>query len=90
MLKAGKKPEDITYDYAQEEVAANAGFDMTTEGKSKEDIMLREDLITLLPLLHEANAISEELNKKASCWTYTGHDLVSVNWQHLQIYRSHW
>lgn len=56
----------VTYDQAQEEVAANSGFDMTTEGKSKEDILLREDLITLMPMIHEANAMSEELNKKVS------------------------
>ena len=64
MAKAGKKPPPISYDTAQEEVAANSGFDMTTEGKSKSDFLLREDLITLIPMLHEANAISEELNKK--------------------------
>ena len=45
-------------------MAANFGFDMTTEGKTNDDILLREDLLTLLPMLHEANAMSEELNKK--------------------------
>ncbi len=64
LLASGKKPAVITYDCAQEEVAASSGFDMTTEGKSKEDILLREDLITLMPMIHEANAMSEELNKK--------------------------
>ena len=64
LLKAGSKPGSVTYDRAQGEIAANSGFDMTTEGKSKEDILLQEDLITLLPMVYEANAISEELNKK--------------------------
>lgn len=72
--KAGKKPEIITYDCAQEEVATNSGFDMTTEGKTKDDIVLRENLLTLIPMLHEANAMSEELNKKvAFSWSV-------VNW----------
>lgn len=62
--KAGKKHSPITYDLAQEEVAASSGFDMTMEGKTTDDILLREDLITLMPMLHEANAMSEELNKK--------------------------
>ena len=66
LLKTGKKATNITYDFAQEELAANSGFDMSTEGKTKDDIMLREDLLTLMPMLHEANAMSEELNKKAS------------------------
>ena len=64
ILATGQKPPAITYDCAQEEVAANSGFDMTTEGKSKDDILLREDLITIMPMIHEANAMSEELNKK--------------------------
>ena len=65
---------------AQEEVAASSGFDMSTEGKTKEDIVLREDLLTLMPMLHEANAISEELNKKVTtdspCITWNGRTLV--------------
>lgn len=64
MSKAGHTPPTVSYDSAQEEIAANSGFDMTTEGKNKEDIDLQEDLITLVPMIHEANAISEELNKK--------------------------
>ena len=64
LAKAGEKPSPVTYDQAQEEVAVSSGFDMSTEGKTKDDIMLREDLITLIPMLHEANAMSEELNKK--------------------------
>ena len=62
--KAGKKPQTITYDFAQGEIATSSGFDMSTEGKSKEDILLQEDLIALMPMVYEANAISEELNKK--------------------------
>lgn len=59
------KPANITYDSAQKEIASRSGFDMTLEGKSREDILLQEDLITLMPMVCEANAISEELSKKA-------------------------
>ena len=75
LLTSGQKPGLVTYDSAQEEVAANSGFDMTTEGKSKDDIMLREDLITIMPMIHEANAMSEELNKKVNGWTMRPGDL---------------
>lgn len=67
LVKAGSKPATITYDTAQEEVAVSSGlYQMGTEGKTKEDIdlVLREDLVTIMPMLHEANAMSEELNKK--------------------------
>ena len=66
MQKTGKKPQTITYDFAQGEIATSSGFDMSTEGKSKEDILLQEDLIALMPMVYEANAISEELNKKVN------------------------
>ena len=67
LVASGEKPRAITYDFAQGEMASSSGFDMTTEGKSKEDILLQEDLIKLMPMIYEANAMSEELNKKASC-----------------------
>ncbi|XP_062517829.1 kinesin-like protein KIF28P isoform X2 [Corticium candelabrum] len=62
--KAGVKLKNVTYDMAQEEIAQNSGFDMQTDGKSKEDILLMEDLVALVPMVNEANAMSEELNKK--------------------------
>ena len=31
-----------------------------------DDLLLQEDLIQILPMVNEANAISEELNKKAN------------------------
>ena len=64
LLASGQKPQQITYDFAQGEIASSSGFDMTTEGKSKEDMLLQEDLIALMPMVYEANAISEELDKK--------------------------
>ncbi len=64
LVKSGKKPAAVTYDLAQGEIASNSGFDMSTEGKSKEDLLLQQDLISLMPMVYEANAISEELNRK--------------------------
>lgn len=64
LATTGEQPKPVTYDAAQGEIAAGSGFDMTTEGKSKDDILLQEDLIELMPMVLEANAISEELNKK--------------------------
>ncbi|XP_064643927.1 kinesin-like protein KIF28 isoform X2 [Lineus longissimus] len=55
---------DITYEMASEEIAANSGFDMKTENKSKEEMLLQEDLVEMLPAVEEANAISVELDKR--------------------------
>ncbi|XP_033639651.1 kinesin-like protein KIF28P [Asterias rubens] len=62
--KAGMKEERVTYDTAQEEIAQNAGFDMMKgPDKSKDDLLLQEDLVQLMPMVNEANAMSEELKK---------------------------
>ncbi|XP_033624378.1 kinesin-like protein KIF28P [Asterias rubens] len=53
----------VTYDSAQEEIAKKNGFDMTSN-KSKDDLLLQEDLVELIPAVEEANAISEELDQK--------------------------
>ncbi|XP_070565342.1 kinesin-like protein KIF28P isoform X2 [Ptychodera flava] len=64
-IKAGKQEEKVTYDQAQAEIAENSGFHMEKgPGKSKDDIIFQEDLIEIMPLVSEANAISEELDKK--------------------------
>ncbi|XP_035688755.1 kinesin-like protein KIF28P [Branchiostoma floridae] len=62
--KSGKKVEKVTYESAQEEIAQNTGFDMDKEGKSKNEMLLQEDLIAMMPMVNEANAMSEELDKK--------------------------
>jgi len=80
--KAEAKKKGVPYDEsppsfekAQEEIAQNSGLlnfgDVTkadgTDGKkSKEEILLQEDLLKLLPMINEANAMSEELDKKVS------------------------
>lgn len=58
-----KLPE-VSYETAQEEIAAVAGFDMDTSEKSREQLLLREELIETLPMVEEANAISQELDRK--------------------------
>ena len=37
---------------------------MSAEGKSLEDMQLQEDLIEIIPMVNEVNAISDELDKK--------------------------
>ncbi|XP_071966233.1 kinesin-like protein KIF28 [Antedon mediterranea] len=54
----------VTYDQAQKEIAANSGFDVQQgPGKSKEDLLLQEDLIEMVPMVNEVNAMSDELKK---------------------------
>ncbi|CAL1537456.1 unnamed protein product [Lymnaea stagnalis] len=63
-VKLGKSVEQPTYDSAQEELAKASGLMDENSSKSKEDLLLQEDLIQLLPMVTEANAMSEELDKK--------------------------
>nr|XP_022300390.1 kinesin-like protein KIF28P isoform X2 [Crassostrea virginica] len=62
-VKEGKVTETPTYDTAQEEIAKKAGF-MDKAGKSEEDLILQEDVIQMLPMVNEADAMSAELDKK--------------------------
>ena len=75
--KEGRVLEDIvmSYDKAQEEIAKHSGllssgmFDFDGVGGREEksfqmDMLLREDLLKVLPMISEANAMSEELDKK--------------------------
>ncbi|XP_056000812.1 kinesin-like protein KIF28P isoform X2 [Ostrea edulis] len=61
--KEGKVTETPTYGTAQEEIAKKAGF-MDKAGKSEEDLILQEDVIQMLPMVNEADAMSAELDKK--------------------------
>lgn len=61
----GTHLEEITYDLAQEEIAANSGFDMGKgSGQTKNDMLLQEDLVQMVPMISETNAMAEELKKK--------------------------
>ncbi|XP_077978175.1 kinesin-like protein KIF28 [Glandiceps talaboti] len=65
-MKSGKKEEKVSYDQAQAEIAENSGFHIEARpGMSKYDLLLQEDLIQMLPMVNEANAIAEELGKNA-------------------------
>ncbi|XP_071502786.1 kinesin-like protein KIF28P [Diadema antillarum] len=60
-----KQEEKPTYSKAQEEIAANSGFDMQKgPDKSKDELLIQEDLVELIPHVSEANAMSEELKKR--------------------------
>ena len=59
-----KKYPPITYEYAQEEIAAKAGIKVDTAGGNADMALLQEDLIDTMPAVEEANSISEELDKK--------------------------
>jgi hypothetical protein len=62
----GQSVNDITFDEAQEEIARCSGIDVNSakSGDSKADEQLKEDLTDLIPMINEANAISEELDRK--------------------------
>ncbi|XP_041372207.1 kinesin-like protein KIF28P [Gigantopelta aegis] len=61
--KASKeKYPEITYEYAQEEIAKKSGFEF--ENKTRDDALLQEDITEILPAVEEANSISDELDKK--------------------------
>merc|ERR1712226_793895 len=63
--KSKKVVDTPNFESAQEEIAKNSGLaKFTGDGKSKEDLLLQEDLVQIWPMLNEANAMSEELNKK--------------------------
>ncbi|PIK46734.1 putative kinesin-like protein KIF28P [Apostichopus japonicus] len=53
----------VTYEMAQEEIAQKNGFDMSDK-QNTDDKLLQQDLIDMIPSVEEANAMSEELDKK--------------------------
>ncbi|CAL1277290.1 unnamed protein product [Larinioides sclopetarius] len=63
MKKTGKKYPDVSYEMAQEEIASKAGISVDDD-ESLDTALLNKDLIEVLPGVEEANAISEELDKK--------------------------
>ncbi|KAK5964729.1 hypothetical protein GCK32_020547, partial [Trichostrongylus colubriformis] len=61
--KSGAK-KDITYEEAQKEIAQGAGISISNEdGKSKADMILEEELISMMPLVYRANAMAVELKR---------------------------
>ena len=61
-------PETIDWEFANKEIAQAKGFSTSAAGAglSKEQALAQEQVLELLPMVSEANAISEELDKKIS------------------------
>nr|XP_026689448.1 kinesin-like protein KIF28P isoform X4 [Ciona intestinalis] len=56
-------PESIDWDFAQKELAEQSGFSTQNSGMSKDQQRAQEQVLELLPMVSEVNAVSEELNK---------------------------
>nr|XP_039265473.1 kinesin-like protein KIF28P isoform X1 [Styela clava] len=56
-------PETIDWDFAQKELAENSGFSTLQSGLTKDQQKAQEQVLELLPMIGEVNAVSEELNK---------------------------
>ncbi|KAF8570426.1 hypothetical protein P879_03451 [Paragonimus westermani] len=55
----------IDWEFAQRELALATGIDgLDYKPKSREDLILQKELLELIPMVTEVNAISEELNKQ--------------------------
>ncbi|PAA68256.1 hypothetical protein BOX15_Mlig015918g1 [Macrostomum lignano] len=60
-------PKKIDWDFVQKEIANAKGFSTSnSEGLSKEQANAQEQILELIPMVTEVNAISEELNKHRS------------------------
>ncbi|CAG0919052.1 unnamed protein product [Notodromas monacha] len=63
--KSGKKFVPITYEYAQEEIAAKQGLDVSATDASADAAALQDEIMEVLPAVEEANSISGQLDKRA-------------------------
>ncbi|XP_046842712.1 kinesin-like protein KIF28P [Xenia sp. Carnegie-2017] len=62
--KSEGSPDEVDWNYAQKEMAEATGFQTGFgTGLSKEQQLAQEQVLELLPLVGEANAVSEELDK---------------------------
>jgi len=57
-------PATVDWDFAQKEIAEAKGFATAGSGLSKQQAQAQEQVLELLPMVSEVNAISEELDKK--------------------------
>ncbi|KAK3106540.1 hypothetical protein FSP39_022244 [Pinctada imbricata] len=62
--KSGQNYPEITFEVANEEVGTKAGFDLKGGNKSRDDALLQDDLMEMMPAIEEANSISQALDKK--------------------------
>ncbi|XP_076437363.1 kinesin-like protein KIF28 [Babylonia areolata] len=62
---ASKTPfPEVTFELAQEEIAKRSGFDVNMGNKTRDESLLQEDIMELMPAVEQANSISEDLDKK--------------------------
>ncbi|XP_060555492.1 kinesin-like protein KIF28P [Ruditapes philippinarum] len=62
---SGCKVEEPTFEMAQAEIATKSGgFDMSGANKSREEALLQQELLEIMPAVEEANSVSEALGKK--------------------------
>jgi hypothetical protein len=54
---------EVTFELAQEEIASKAGYDVNNDDQSMEAAILNKDLSEVIPVVDEANSISQELEK---------------------------
>ncbi|XP_060596414.1 kinesin-like protein KIF28 [Ruditapes philippinarum] len=60
-------PAEISWEFAQKEIAQVKGFATATgAGLSKDQQIAQEQVLEILPMVSEVNAVSEELNKQKS------------------------
>ncbi|XP_045207845.2 kinesin-like protein KIF28P isoform X2 [Mercenaria mercenaria] len=63
--KSGCKVENPDFEMAQAEIATKSGgFDMSGQNKSRDEAILQQDLLEIMPGVEEANSISEALEKR--------------------------
>lgn len=61
----GTPKGDVTWDFAQNEIAKAKGFQTATEGLTRDQQMAQEQVLELLPLLGEVNAMRLGCNLNA-------------------------
>ena len=61
--KGNSKEKRITWEHAQKEIAEVKGYSTQNNSMTKEQKMIQDEIIELLPIVSDVNAISDELNK---------------------------
>ncbi|XP_052834331.1 kinesin-like protein KIF28P [Octopus bimaculoides] len=60
-------PKDISWEYAQKEIAMASGYaEAMLSGLTKDQQITQENVLEILPMVSEVNALSDELNKYKS------------------------
>ncbi|XP_069112007.1 kinesin-like protein KIF28 isoform X3 [Argopecten irradians] len=59
-------PNIIDWDFAQKEIAEIKGFATHSLGLTKDQMIAQEQVLEMLPMVSEVNAVSEELDKRKS------------------------